>query len=244
MNIKITAIILLITLILVTGLIVIKNNSNNPSSLSSPVFENNCQKNTNPIFTSHVTDLNKVKLINPPGSVVNDIQQNNVLKTHSFVVVKEKAPIYAPIDSTLYTGAFYTEEGKTQYSLFFEASCEVFYITDHVHEVVDKIKTAFPDPPSKTTQSTDLKNPIPFKSGELIGYSTGTKNARHWDFGVYNKKKPNHLKNETQYKLHNRDLIANCPYDYFPSDMRKQYYATFDTIISEDSTPTTFCNTP
>jgi len=243
MSAKTIITLIVITLTLAVSFTILKINSPN-TSLATPSFpKDDCQENSNPIFTSHITDLSKVKLINPPGSVVNDIQQNNVLKTHSYVVVKENAPIYAPIDSTLFTGVFYTEEGKTQYSLFFEASCEVFYITDHVHEVSDKIKSAFPGPPATTTQTKDLNTPIPFKSGELIGYSTGTKNARHWDFGVYNKNRPNHLKNETRYKLYDRDLIANCPYDYFPPNMRQQYYALFGTIISEDPIPTSFCNT-
>ncbi len=174
-------------------------------------------------------------MIVPPGTI-----ESRFLKTHSYVQVKEEAPVYAPYDAYLYEGVKYTEEEMTQYSLFFKPTCEVLYIFDHIQEPVEKIKEAFPGEPQKDTRTHTLKEPIFFKAGELVGHTTGTKVARHFDFGVYNSARPNLIPASDAYELYERDKIANCPYDYFPDEKREAYYSLFDSFIS-DTAPTTFC---
>lgn len=231
MSKKYYLVILLASVVIAVG-VILKAREKGPSS--------DCVSNSSPIFTNHITDLSKVEFIQPPGGS-ETWEGEPILKTHSYVVVKEEVPVYAPVDSELYEGVFYEEEGMTQYSLFFNVGCEVFYIFDHIQEPVEKIKQAFTEPPRKDSRTRLLKTPIVFKAGELIGYSTGTRSARHWDFGVYNKKHTNFLKDSDFPNLSERDLQATCPYDYFPEEKRLAYYALFGTIRTDQSVPTTFC---
>ena len=194
-----------------------------------------CESNPDPVFTTDITNIEKMSMIVPPGTL-----EGTILKTHSYVQVKEKAPVYAPYDAYLYEGVFYTEEGMTQYSMFFQATCEVMYIFDHIQEPVDRIREAFPDEPRIDTRTQPLRTPIFFKEGELIGHTTGTKFAKHFDFGVYNSDRPNFLSSQDEYKVSSRDKIANCPYDYFSDEKRDVYYSLFGSFIS-DTAPTTFC---
>jgi len=194
-----------------------------------------CESDPDPVFTADITDLDKVSMIVPPGTL-----EGTMLKTHSYVQVKEKAPVYAPHDAYLYEGAFYTEEGMTQYLLFFQATCEVLFIFDHIQEPVVRIREAFPDAPADDTGTVRLEAPLFFEEGELVGHSTGTRLARHFDFGVYNRARPNHLAQQEGYGLSERDLIANCPYDYFPEEKRDLYYSLFGSFI-DDKAPRSFC---
>lgn len=189
-----------------------------------------CENNPGPVFTSDITDMDKISMVVPPGTI-----EGTVLKTHSYVQVKERAPVYAPHDAYLYEGVKYTEEGMTQYSLFFKPTCEVLYIFDHIQEPVEKIEEAFPGEPQKDTRTHALKGPIFFKAGELVGYTTGTKMAKHFDFGVYNKGS-----SRLEFGQLRRDDFADCPYDYFPDEKREVYYSLFGSFIS-DTAPTTFC---
>ena len=194
------------------------------------------------IFSALITDLTKVNLIQPPGSIV----ANGILKTHSFIQLIGKAPVYAPTDAQLYAGAYYVEENKPQYVLFFEVTSDVFFIFDHIEEPVAKIVAAFPATPKSDTR-TDYINPtIQFAAGELVGYTTGTNLGRTWDFGVYNSAKPNHLNQSTPagiQPLFSRDLIADCPYDYFTSSLRAQYRSLYASLTDDpDSYSRDFCN--
>ena len=191
------------------------------------------------LFTAVITDLSKVNLIQPPGSIV----ANGILKTHSFIQLIERAPVYAPTDAQLYAGAYYVEENKPQYVLFFEVTSDVFFIFDHIEEPVAKIVAAFPATPKSDTR-TDYINPtIQFAAGELVGYTTGTNLGRTWDFGVYNRAKPNHLNQSMPEGIQppsERDLIADCPYDYFTSALKAQYRSFFASLTN-DPYSTDFC---
>jgi hypothetical protein len=226
------ALLVLLTIPFLTGLL--KKDSRNEHSF------HDCQSNPNPEFTSDFTDLAKVKMIVPPGSI-QEWQGEKILKTHSYIVVKEKSPVYAPTDSVLYEGAYYQEEGMNQYSIFFQVSCEVFYIFDHIQEPVEKIKKAFKHQPKKDTRTEQIDPPINIKEGELIGYTTGTKYAHHFDFGVYNKTINNEFKEQNLPKLFGRDIWALCPFDYFPEEKRINYYSLFGNLKTDKPIPTLFC---
>jgi len=200
------------------------------------------EADSDPIFTADITDFSLVDFIVPPGSIVNDLARNDVLKTHSFVVVKDTAPIYAPIDSVLNAGTNYMEEDMEQFSLFFEVNCDLFYIMDHVLVPSEKVRQAFNDLPQNTTESKTLAEPIEFKAGELIGYSKGTLMAHHWDFGVYRKSERNFLTDSDRSNVFPRDTQAVCPYDFFPPEMKERYYKVFGNLLTDQPVPTTFCS--
>jgi len=198
-----------------------------PGSLSvtaspAPVVDS-CVSNPNVVFTHDITDLSQISLIVPPGSV-----SGNVIKTHSYIENKPgvSVPVYAPADCILYNGAKMLEGGEIQYLLFFRASCEVRFILDHITTVVDTIATLFPGPPAISSQTgPDFANPIAFPAGTLLGYTTGTQQARRWDFGVYNTTVTNTFGNNLRYENSYawRWLEAVCPYDLYPVTMRAQY---------------------
>ena len=105
-----------------------------------------CEKNPAPIFTTHITDLEKIDYIVPPGNVER-YPDGKVLKTHSYMKGPNKVEIRAPIDSTLFQGVYVLEGDIGQYALFFEVSCEVFYLFDHVVDPPEKIAKVFPETP-------------------------------------------------------------------------------------------------
>ncbi|MDX1535715.1 MAG: hypothetical protein R3346_03080 [Candidatus Spechtbacterales bacterium] len=209
----------------------------------------NCSKDKNPVFDSHVTDLTKIERIIPPGSWARDEQSGSrIFKTHSFLHVRlsERAPIFAPADSALYSGVFYSENNKEQYLLFLRVSCEVFYVLDHIDEVEPYIRNKFSEEPRQSTESTvEFEKPVLIESGELIGHTEGTPEAHSWDFGVYNKSRPNFLdevKDYDGYTPYPRDKIADCPYSYFNQELRSSYTSIFSDFSGGDNYSSAFCN--
>lgn len=205
-----------------------------------------CISNPDPEFTAHITDLSEIERVIPPGAIVGGVG-GDVLKTHSFLHVRlsEQVPIYAPVDSALYAGAFYKEAGRPQYTLFFRVSCEVFYVFDHIDNVEPKIGEKFSSTPQEDTRTSgEFEQYVHVKAGELIGYSEGTPQAHSWDFGVYNKERPNFLSDlekYKEYKLFPRDKIANCPYDYFSQNLKDDYTELFEGKSVESDYPKLFC---
>jgi len=194
-----------------------------------------------PTFTSHITDLSKISKIVPPGRI-----EGNLVKTHSYIFIanNQEVPVFAPIDATLSSGVYYLEDGVSQYSLFFDidANDDIFFIMDHIQTPVREIASVFPSTPRSETYTEEPRRRLSFKAGDLIGYSTGTYLAHHWDFGVYNENETNFLKNETRYNISERDKIAICPFDYFKSSLKSSYTSLFNSVSGTDPYPTSFCD--
>ncbi len=190
-----------------------------------------CVSNTNPMFTAHITDTATVKAVTPPRNE----------KTHSHVWIKDdkKVPVYIPTDAKLAAGSKYTENGEINYLLFFDVSCEVELKFDHLEELVPVIGDMFPNPPKTDDTRTEYLTAVEFKAGDLIGYTTGTPAAKNWDFGVYNKAKPNHLNGKEGYA--ELDMRADCPYDYFTADKKQFYYNLFVSKAGDGTPPPDFC---
>jgi len=227
-------ILVLLTLIIGAGIFFAKPNL---QTLGYKMANPGCQQNPNPVFTADITDLSKVKHIVPPVTV----QQSGV-KTHSYLFTDTRVPVYAPADAIFIEGAFYEEEGVGQYWLMFQTSCEVFFMFDHIKEPIDSIKANFPETPAKDSRTKRVSNPVKFKAGELIGYTTGTSHGV-WDFGVYNTTKQNPFSDlEPDYKDSLRIANAVCPYEYFFSDKKKIYFGLFqNTDGSEFNNPHNLC---
>ena len=217
------------------------NYPQNLNNLINQIKNSDCQNNPNPQFTHDITDVDKIRMIVPPGGI-EEWDGNKILKTHSYVLTPTQVPVYAPVDSELYQGVYYLEEGQDQYSLFFEVSCEVFYLFDHIVKPVEAIKQAFPDPPVETAGPRPLASPIIFKAGDLIGYGgQAMMDPEQWDFGVYNSSRSNQAESADVPKLYSRDKIADCPYNYFPEEKKSAYYALFGNKLTGVPTPTLFC---
>lgn len=199
----------------------------------------NCKPASSGLFTSDVTDLSKVTLIQNPIRVIG----GSNIKTHSYIEVSEKTPVYSPMDATLSGGANYYETMgedpvvEVQYILSFNDGCDVSFWLDHLIDVPEKIKSAFPAEPRDDTQGVDVKE-VDVKAGELVGYSNQAGRAR-FDFGVINLKGPEsslttnpRFKNDPIVKTSDKYRYATCPYNLYDSDKQKAYQAFYSS--SED----------
>lgn len=183
--------------------------------------EEGCKSNQTPVFSADITDLNYVADIVPPPSL-----SGTNLKTHSFLNTElNSVPVYAPIDGTLISGAYYLEGNPDgEYTLKFQSTCEITYIVDHITDPTDTIRAAFPDEPKDNTTDDIPSVEISLLAGDLIGYTTGTVYGI-WDFGVYNSEMTNQFADDPNAS--DRDKTAVCPYDFYAADLRSQYYDLF-----------------
>ena len=196
----------------------------------------NCVSNPNPLFPKLITDMNMIKTVVPPGTVVSRLGEN-VMNTNSTLVVNGRVPVYAPVDSYFYKGAYYSDNKINQYQLFFNFSCEVFYLFDHLQDPVDKIKTVMSVNPANSIQTQIISQPVYFAGGELIGY-TGV----NFDFGLYNRKNNNELeKTYSKVKFSLRDHQALCPFGAFHESIRSYYTSKYGSINPAEPAPKALC---
>jgi len=136
-------------------------------------------------------------MIVPPGSI-ETFQSGKVVKAHSYVLVSEGAPVYAPADGVLIERAHYTEENINTYYFHFQTSCEIVYRFDHIVEPIEELKNTLPSEPAKTTHTVSPKENVEVRAGQLIGYASKTSMAQHgtwFDFGVVNTTQTKDLNN-------------------------------------------------
>ncbi|MCE7936327.1 hypothetical protein DYH10_00830 [Candidatus Saccharibacteria bacterium CPR2] len=231
-----------------------KNNNQDQKSVQindsqDNIQNNNSQKSTDTgckpasagLFTSDVTDLSNVTLIQNPIRIIG----GSNIKTHSYIEVSKKSPVYAPMDATLSGGANYMETmgpqpvTKVQYILSFNDGCDVNFWLDHIVDVPEKIKEAFPAEPQNGTQSVEVKK-LDLKAGELVGYSNQEGQAR-FDFGAINLKGPEtslttnpRFKDDPIVKTSDKYRYATCPYNLYSSDKQKVYQALYDSNSDGD----------
>ncbi len=211
----------------------------NPSDNSQKQAE--CAETGPGLFTKDITELSAISLIQNPIRVIG----GNNIKTHSFVEVTQKSPIYAPMDSTLTGGANYYETmgenpvTKVQYLLSFSNGCDINYWLDHLVDVPDNIKKAFPPKPQNDTRSAKVKQ-VKVKAGDLVGYSNQSGTAR-FDFGVLDLDGPetvlttdSRFKDNEIVKTSDKYRHAVCPYQFYDATKIKQYVSLFDTSSDSD----------
>jgi len=210
-------------------------------STSSSSSEPGCKNNANPVFSKDITDLSRISQITPPGTVFD----NGDVTSHSYLWIVDggQVPVYAPADMKLSTGAYYSENGLLGYILWFEVSCEVVIKFDHIEKPIDAIRNAFPSEPKFDTRDVEIEQVVTFKAGELIGYTTGTREANNWDFGVYNTAISPNPVTDGFSNLDDLDKSADCGYDYFAIDLRETYRKLFKLkIISGSSETIPYCS--
>lgn len=203
--------------------------------------DDSCKPASAGLFTSDVTDLNSVTVIQNPIRLVG----GNNIKTHSFIEVSKRTPVYAPMDATLTGGSNYYEMlgpkpvTKVQYIMSFNDGCDVSFWLDHIVDVPDKIKTAFPAEASNDTRDVSVQK-TEVKAGELVGYSNQDGSAR-FDFGAINRKGPEtslttnpRFKDNPVVKTSDKYRFATCPYNLYSSDKQKSYKSLYDSSVTSD----------
>lgn len=244
--ISIVGIILLITTVFFAGK-VFRNDSgenNNPAREMSggegkniesgnnknEKFNSNCVSNPNPRLTAPFTDLSKIEALGILGSATGGSPGR------SYVSIKkgEKVPVYNPADAVLETIVWADRgSGQSEYGFYFRASCEVTYLLDHVEEIAEGIKNLQPEKPAPSTATQFGSQPnILIKAGELLGYTDGTPQARTFDFLLMNKSKPAFHINPARWKWE-QAVYADCPYDYYEENLKKQHYALLGTAMED-----------
>ena len=208
---------------------------------SNSQMEPNCVDDVSPIFTNHITDLERV------ASIVNlGMVSDNTIAQHTYVhpiqgigsdSEDRKIPIYAPMRGQLYDAGYSVgydpatksakagEEG--QYLLYFQVSCQVTIRLAHVAGVVDKLAERLPSSPKFDSRTDGIEPPVMFEAGEQIGWFL--LDGQALDFGLYNTEHINMFINQERYRFFQQPLHADCPYDYFQESLRSQYYALFGT---------------
>lgn len=182
-----------------------------------------CVSNTNPIFTHYFTDLSKIEMLGPLGGVIGGSPGR------SYVTIKEgKVPVYAPVDAILETIVYARRGGAGtagEYGLYFQVSCEVTFLLDHIDEVTEEIKVLSPSEPEQTSATQMGTKPNKkIVAGTLLGFSDGTPLARTFDFLVKNSsKKAFHIKPSRWTWDQTTDAV--CPYDFYKEEQKKTYYA-------------------
>ncbi len=192
-------------------------------------------------FTNYVTDMDLVTTIQNPIRLVGDSN----IKTHSYIEVSKRAAVYAPKDTILNGGANYYETmganpvTKVQYLLAFDNGCDAQFWLDHIVDVPDKIKNAFPSEARNDTQSVTVKE-IKISAGELVGYTNQEGRAR-FDFGVLNRNgQETSLTTNPKYKddpivkTSDKYRYAICPYSLYDSTKLEKYKSFFDPNTDND----------
>jgi len=126
------------TLLKVSG-IMIEGRPPEDIFLANKVYD--CKSHSKPFFTHDVTDLSKIKKILHWGSIRGGGGLKKSLKTHTYMVIKNKGSevsVHVPTDSYLIASGKYTLhdfKDTIQYSLIFQASCDVVYYFYHLDKI-------------------------------------------------------------------------------------------------------------
>lgn len=177
--------------------------------------------NPNVNFTHAFTDLGAIAHIEPLG----EIQIGHNFSAHTYVFIKPEVtevPVYAPVDMDLVNVTF----DGTDYQLMFRASCEVVLRYGHITNPVSEIRNAVT---SQGIGLFDSRTPSlrSIAAGALIGTTSGTIQAKSFDFGVYHAERELTFLNNDRFHPVETFKYASCPYDYYTSDLKNQMFGLF-----------------
>ena len=193
----------------------------------------NCKASERPVFTAHVTDLDKIAAVTPLGGVggggTEIVGRSYVFPKGSIRNSGEAVPIYAPVDMELKASIKYIPPGaaadyQPDWALAFEVNCDVTVSFAHIKFVDPAIDATWPGAASEHSGPVEVKKRIPFKAGEKIGEWVGSAHAVAFDYIVEDKSSSAVYANQARY-VNNSWRFQKCPYDYYPETMKVQWYA-------------------
>ena len=185
-------------------------------------------KDYDPVLTHDFTDNSAIQEITAPGTPTQD--QDGV-KGHSWVWTGGKTvPIYAPIAVYLEGAGKSYDKSSAQYDYGMDlriAGNNCWRIRYHhiTIDVADSIKSAI-----QNRKEGEKIEPVSFKAGDVLGYTSGNIPSGNWDIGLYNLNKKGPLAHISQYVQH-----AVCWVDYYSSQQQSFYR-------SKLTGPKTVCN--
>lgn len=207
-----------------------KNHKTNTDSASRA---GSCKSDPNAMFTHDFSEPEKLSIIQPPVIAADNIRDRawpsiDTTKT-------DKVAIYSPAEVDMTSGIYKVEKIGSNYAdfdLWFELSCERWFFINHISDPVEKVRQLLPktpnagatNGPSATAGRTELKNPVHFTSGELLGYTNGTSGAHNFDLGVFDNNHQNVMPSSYTGGADGRENHAICSFDLFPSEIKAKYY--------------------
>lgn len=187
----------------------------------NPYHGTPCISNPKVNFPHDFTDVSLIKSVEPTIITPGNSRHRAWLN-----ITFGKVPVYAPVDSELVNGVYKDARGAIDYDLHFQVSCEIWYLINHITEPTDKVKALFPAVPQTDTRNGPaFKNPVKFKAGELLGYTTGTPIARNFDFGVFDLNHVNQGLPADEGSSYGKEKNFICPFDVLPKSVSNKYYS-------------------
>ncbi len=193
------------------------DNGDGPPPLSA------CETGSNPnvTFTASFTNLESIEHIEPLG----ELQAFHNYSAHTYVFIKpgiSEVPLYAPVDMDLVN---VTDDGS-DYGLMFRASCEVVLRFGHITNPIASIRNLATNEGISMFEG-QAPTLLQFAAGELLGTTSGTTQAKSFDFGVYHGERPQTFLKNDRFHPVETFKFSSCPYDYYPESLRNQMYALF-----------------
>ena len=187
--------------------------------------------NPSPVFTHHLTDLDKIRGIVPLGSI-----SGGTIAEKSYLMNKTgpngeplEIPVYAPVDMHLTELAYRAGQADGEYLLLFQVSREVRIRLDHITDPVDAIRDVGPDSPGNSTITSPPSDDVHLEAGDLVGHTTITTPSGSWDFGLTNTTVENEFVNMERYRSDEAlgPLEADCPYEYLEPSLQPEDEALY-----------------
>jgi len=205
-----------------------------------------CIERNNVSFSHHAADLDAITGI-APAFVVS----GNWHKPNNYNWLSQDTPLYAPADSSnvglltwqmTWPDEYGVIQTKTQYSVKLQLSCSISFEFGHVEELAEPFASlAIPVEDTEANldnrQSTMLQHwkyyTMEVAAGTKVGVAyadnlSGINNGV--DIIVINTDRINQFANQDRYQEQGdlKNLLhADCPYHFYPTDMRSQWVALF-----------------
>ena len=211
-----------------------------------PPGEVGCVERDDLSFSHHAVDLDAISGISPTMVV-----SGNWLKPNNYVFLSQDTSLFAPAASTsvglLTWQMTYSDDSgapqiKVQYSVQLQLSCSVSFRFEHVEELAEPF-ASLTTPLEETEanldnrQSTELGNWLFYEMGVPAGTIVGFARVANLsgasdevDLVVKNADRVNQFANQDRYLVQGdlgNLLHTDCPFDFYPSDMRSQWLDLF-----------------
>lgn len=217
--------------------------SNGPSSGTSST------RCTTPVrFTRDIIDPASVQVVTPIGGQTGS---GGVLAVRSYVhprpaLAGQRLPLFAPAAMTLVQASYYRPPDapagyQPEYSLYFDAGCDVQLQLFHVKGVVPPLSASVPSTPSPSSAGQPVK-PVKVKAGQRIGwYTVEPPNSVAFDVWVNDARRTNDYISPARFAGSNT-LHAVCPWDLYSGAKRQRWLALLGAPSSAP-VPGTGCGT-
>jgi hypothetical protein len=199
-------------------------------------------------FTRDIIDPASVQVVTPIGGQTGT---GGVLAVRSYVhprpdLAGQRLPLYAPAAMTLVQASYYRPPGapagyQPEYSLYFDAGCDVQVQLFHVKGVVPPLSAVVPTTASPSSAGQAVRR-VRVRAGQQIGwYTPSPPESVAFDVWVDDRRRTNDFIAPARFAGSNT-LHAVCPWDYYRGAQRSRWLALLGAPSSAP-VPGTTCGT-